>query len=196
MVQNLDQHFAKLCDRIQHPDFLNNQGLSNEVSYYIFPYDAKDAPQLRLKINELKHQPLSQKINLKFVDLYDVMIDSIEKLKGIADKDPIEMVEEMEKRDGFDVVAQQINDLMEMDKEENSVVQYTQHVINKESCVVFITGVGRVFPIIRAHKVLNTMQQRIDNVPIVIFYPGKYNELSLRIFNEAQDQNFYRAFPI
>lgn len=197
MPQSLEQHFSDLKRKIQEPDFLNQRGLSNEISYYIFPYDAEDTLLLRRKLDELKTTSLANQINLKFFDLYDIMINSIEKLENIADDDPFKMIEEMEKNDGIEYMAQQINNLMEMDIEKNAIVKYIQSEIGKErKCVVFITGIGKVFPIIRAHKVLNTMQQVIDYVPVVMFYPGKYDELSLRIFNEAKDQNFYRAFPI
>lgn len=49
---------------------------------------------------------------------------------------------------------------------------------------------------IRAHRVLNTMNQVIDKTPVVMFYPGSYNSLSLRAFGKLDDKNYYRAFRI
>lgn len=197
MSQDLDQHFQSMLERIQSDDFQEGEGLSNEVEYYIFPYEAKDAPHLRDKIDDLKVSPIANKINLKVFDLYGIMIDSIEKIREIADEDPFLMLEKMEKQGGIQLVAQQINNLMRMDENNNAVVQYVdEHTDKQQRCVIFITGVGRVYPLIRAHKVLNTMHQVLDHNPVVMFYPGKYNELSLQIFGETKDQNYYRAFPI
>lgn len=40
--------------------------------------------------------------------------------------------------------------------------------------IVFITGIGKVYPYIRAHTLLNALQGRIDDRPLVLFYPGTF----------------------
>lgn len=196
MDKNLTEHFANLESKLQSPDFLNNQGLANEVGYYIFPYDIKDELKLQDLVADLSHSDLARKVNLKIFDLYDIMLKRIDDLKGLADGDPMEMLYAMEKSDGLQFVSQQINNLLEMDKNDNGVVQEINKEISGQKCVVLITGVGKVYPVLRAHKVLNTMHQVLDENPVIMLYPGDYDELSLRIFNETKDQNYYRAFPI
>lgn len=196
MDKALDEHFERLVQKIQDPNFLQNQGLSNEVGYYIFPYNVKDTLTIRAKLDDLKNSALANEIHLKIFDLYDIMLNSINRLKGIADNDPIEMLKQMEKQGGIELLAEQINNLMRMDEIDNDVVRYVQKRITDQQNVIFITGVGKVYPIVRAHKVLNTMHQVLDQNPVVIFYPGNYDELSLRIFGETNDNNYYRAFPI
>lgn len=196
MYKEEQVHFEKLIQKIQKPDFQRNQGLSNEVGYYIYPYNVADTPRVRANLDDLTKSKTAMKINLKVFDLYDIMLDSIHKLKGIADDDPFRILAEMEKQSGIDQVAQQINSLMRMDENNNDVVMYVQDHVDNQHCVIFITGVGKVYPLIRAHKVLNTMHQVLDKNPVVMFYPGKYNEQNLQIFGEANDQNYYRAFSI
>ena len=36
----------------------------------------------------------------------------------------------------------------------------------------------------------------IDTVPVVMFYPGKYDGQELILFNEIKDDNYYRAFKL
>lgn len=196
MNQKLDEHFQRLIQKIQEPDFQKNKGLSNEVGYYIFTYDVKDTLTIRNKLDDLMYSRLARKIHLKVFDLYDIMLDSIKRLKDIADDDPFEMIKQMEHQGGIAKVIQQINNLMQMDENENDIVKYIQKRMDDQRAVIFITGVGKVYPLIRAHKVLNTMHQVLDQNPVVMFYPGDYDELNLQIFGETNDQNYYRAFPI
>ena len=62
--------------------------------------------------------------------------------------------------------------------------------------VVIIGGVGRVYPYMRSHNVLNNLQHVFDDVPVVLLYPGEYSGQSLTLFGEFEDDNYYRAFNI
>ena len=44
--------------------------------------------------------------------------------------------------------------------------------------------------------VLNNLHQAIDHVPVVLFYPGKYDGQELILFGEIKDDNYYRAFKL
>ena len=62
--------------------------------------------------------------------------------------------------------------------------------------MLFLKGVGKVYPFIRSHIVLNNLQSEIKNIPTLMFYPGEYSGRSLRLFNLLEDDNYYRAFNI
>ena len=57
--------------------------------------------------------------------------------------------------------------------------------------MIFITGIGKIYPIVRAHDILNNLN--ITDVPLVVFYPGKYTGTNLKLFTEIDDTNYYRA---
>jgi hypothetical protein len=40
--------------------------------------------------------------------------------------------------------------------------------------VLFLTGIGEVFPYIRSHNVLNNLQSTPKDKPTVMFFPGEY----------------------
>ena len=67
--------------------------------------------------------------------------------------------------------------------------------------VLFLTGVGEVFPYIRSHNVLNNLQSTAKDKPTVIFFPGAYSYTaeagsSLDLFDRLHDDKYYRAFNI
>lgn len=101
----------------------------------------------------------------------------------------------MEKGDGIEYLSEQINNVLRMTSSDNELVKYIKEQINADT-IVFLTGIGQIYPLIRAHKILNTMHQIISDVPVVLFYPGKYDSLSLSMFGELKEDNYYRAFQI
>ena len=65
-----------------------------------------------------------------------------------------------------------------------------------ENSVVFLTGVGKAYPFLRSHNVLNNLHQVLDSVPVVMFYPGYWNGKTLSLFGTIDDGNYYRGFPL
>ena len=65
-----------------------------------------------------------------------------------------------------------------------------------ENSIVFITGVGKCYPIVRSHNILNNLHQVIDAVPVVMFFPGEYSGQDLHLFGTIKDDNYYRAFKL
>jgi hypothetical protein len=69
--------------------------------------------------------------------------------------------------------------------------------------VLFLTGVGKAYPFMRSHKMLDSMQQAFADVPIVMFYPGTFNGQDLNLFKSEgkqsagfMDAHYYRAFNL
>jgi len=67
--------------------------------------------------------------------------------------------------------------------------------------VLFLSGVGEVFPYIRSHNVLNNLQSTAKDKPTVMFFPGEYRHsleqgASLELFGLLHDDKYYRAFNI
>jgi hypothetical protein len=74
-------------------------------------------------------------------------------------------------------------------------------ISNTEFDVLFLTGVGEVFPFIRSHNVLNNLQSTAKEKPTVLFFPGTYTHslesgASLDLFGRLHDDKYYRAFNI
>lgn len=181
-----------LREKVADPDFQQSRGLSNEVSYYILAFSPQDQPLVTEEIGSMRQQLNRETVGIDIVEfnLYHIMWELLDDM-GIR-----EDVLAMEESDGIDYLTEQLNNALEMTSSKNMFVQYMQRHLPKTPVVVFVTGIGEIFPLIRAHKVLNTMHQIVTSVPVVFFYPGTYDNLSLSMFGESKEDNYYRAFQI
>lgn len=66
--------------------------------------------------------------------------------------------------------------------------------INEHGDILLITGVGKVYPFMRSHNILDNIQHIFSDIPVVMLYPGAYNGQELSLFAEFEDGNYYRAF--
>ena len=58
------------------------------------------------------------------------------------------------------------------------------------------TGVGSVYPMLRTHTLLSALHPIMGNTPLLMFFPGKYDGHSLRLFNTLAEDHYYRAFRL
>ena len=198
MTEDIKIRIKHLKEKMDDSKFQHNEGLSNEVGYYVFDYPAAQELYMRKQIDKIQKSPRAARVNLRVFDIYDIMMYLLKDQEKYTGSDPIPILEDIEKNQGFNILIEQINNILEMSENNNLIVQYIKERIPEGDgqCIVFLTGLGKVYPIIRAHKILNTMHQVLDNNPVVMFYPGNYDEMSLRAFGEIKDQNYYRAFRI
>jgi len=192
-MTDTNEKLEHLREKIRTSDFQHSRGLSNEVSYYILAYDPQDEPIVVEDISNMKTQLNRETVGVDIVEfnVYQIMWELVDQM-GIRDA-----VIGMEAEDGIDYLAEQLNNAFEMTDSNNKFVQYMQNKLaDRTDVVVFVTGLGQIYPLIRAHKILNTMHQIISDIPVVLFYPGKYDSLSLSMFGEAKEDNYYRAFQI
>lgn len=182
---------GKIESEIGKTSFLNGKGLGNEVSYYVFDYDPKDEILVREYIDKLvkKDKEFGDGYKLKVYDVYDLMIDLLESEGYLED------CFEMEKNDGMNYLVESVNDLLRMSDNNDYFTEYIEEN-TPEKAIVFLTGVGKIFPFVRSHKILNNLHQSFNKAPVVMFYPGKYDGQSLELFGEFKDDNYYRAFPL
>ena len=190
-MKTLDDRLAMIEEVISDEDFRKNKGLSNEVGYYIFDYEAEEELKVRDYIEDLRKMNIKNQpgYELKIYDVYDLMIDLIEE-EGLY-----EACIEMEENEGLDYLIEAVNDILRIDYDDNYLNSYIDEN-TPDNSVVFVTGVGKIFPFVRSHGILNKLHLVFDRVPVVLFYPGKYNGQSLILFSEFKDENYYRAFPL
>jgi len=181
----------KIWDRISDEDFLANRGVANEVRYYVFDYEPCDELIMREKIKALKKQNNSDADGFQIVeyDLYEMVIGILEE-KGYLDK-----CIKFEDAKGMEYVYTAVSKMLRLTNDDNLIVNKIV-AETPDHAVVFLTGVGKVFPFVRSHNVLNNLHQVLDKVPVVMFYPGQWNGQSLSLFGTINDGNYYRAFPL
>lgn len=192
-MYDLESRLNKAEEKIKNPSFRRNKGLGNEVGYYIFDYPAEQELLVRERVNYLvsKYNNETEDFKLVVFDLYDTIIDLLIK-EGF-----LELCDEFEKTKGLSEITKAVNEMlrMEEDNHDNEILSHIKDNTPPNS-IIFLTGIGKCYPILRSHKILNNLHQFIDNTPVVMFFPGKYDGQSLLLFEETKDDNYYRAFPL
>lgn len=194
MKKNIHERLKLLDSTIKSEKFQSNRGLGNEVGYYIFDYNPKDELLIREHIRGLVAKNSSQ-INgyrIQNFNLYEIMMDYIEE-KGYLDK-----ITKMEMRHDIMYVASRINRLLKMEEFDDSQMYFTKFIMDRvdEKSVVILTGMGEIYPLVRAHSVLNKMHLVYTKTPVIMMYPGEYDRRRLTILDTKKDNNYYRAFKI
>ena len=180
-----------IWNRISSREFLENKGVANEVRYYVFDYEACDEQIMRQKIRDLitRNNPEIDGFQIVEYDIYKLILGILEE-RGYVDK-----CIRFEKEKGREYLYNAISKLLRLTTDNNLIVNRIMEN-TPENSVVFLTGIGKVYPFVRAHNVLNNLHQVFDKVPVIMFYPGNWNGQSLSLFGTISDGNYYRAFPL
>ncbi|MBM7334504.1 DUF1788 domain-containing protein [Alcanivorax marinus] len=187
-------------ERLQHlfsvvsgQRFLNKQGLGNEVPFFICPYRPKEALEMERLQRQLVNRLEQAGIRILSINLYDLAVDILK------ERDIWEQVLELEPT----VSKDQLKELLQgvLDPEAHLVPAIAAKLQSVEFDVLFLSGVGEVFPYIRSHNVLNNLQSTAKDQPTVMFFPGSYTHsletgASLDLFGRLHDDKYYRAFNI
>ena len=184
--QQEDHLFAVLSGK----RFLRMEGLSNEVPFFIYPYP----PEAALAVAQAKKRVtnrLSQKgITVREVNLYDLSVEIL-KERGVWER--VLRVEAGTDKDDFREMLQGM-----LDPQLHIAPAIRAKIEDRAFDVFFLTGIGEVFPYIRSHNVLNNLQSVVTGKPMLMFFPGRYEQSdtlgsSLVLFGRLKDDQYYRA---
>lgn len=191
--QNLAECQAHLLEVTSSQRFLKNEGLNNEVPFHICPFEPGVSMDIHHAIRELTNELSERGVRVLEINLYDLVIEI---LKAEGDW---EWLLDNESRLSRDELKEELQGIL--DTESVLIPTIVQKMEATEHHVIFITGVGEVFPYIRSHNILNNLQRVAKEQPTMMFFPGQYqhslaNGASLRLFDRLIDDKYYRAFNI
>jgi len=175
----------KVSARLSEESFLTNKGLSNEVGIHVFCYEPKDELTVRAFFNNLKKQ---QDVPYRIIecDLYKIFIDICES-KRILNNIP-----NMETRKGSGYLSEQLLKVATPD----AFVEKMKYEPHQKGDVLLISGVGKVYPFMRSHKILDNIQHIFSDIPVLMLYPGTFDGQDLKLFELFLDGHYYRAFNL
>ena len=187
LIERLDQ----MENAIRKPSFRQSIGRANEVNYWVFDYPPEKELEVRERTEYLKKKNArgTEDFTLVVFDLYDMIMDYLD------EKDFSNSMIRYEKRRGFDYIVRAVSTSMKMNEDDSVIIEKILEQ-TPENAIVFLTGVGKCYPILRSHKILNNLHQSSLKAPVVLFFPGTYTEQELILFNEIKDDNYYRAFKL
>jgi hypothetical protein len=194
---HIDHLSQRLFRVFTHPEFLAMKGQANEVPIFIQTYEPKMEDSLRRMVEALANRLRDNGVTVKSLDLFELVLEELEdsKILGglLRDEAHFEKVEILETLQNYsDPKTHLIPRLIgEMDAGTEGPPQLT-----------LITGSGRLFPFLRTHTILESLQPAMLRHPVVIFFPGSYEQAPdggshLRLFGEipipAINNPYYRA---
>ena len=189
-MKDIYARLDEILPKIVGNDFRENRGLGNDIGFYIFDYDPEYELLVRDRIKFIKNKAKgAYGLNIIEFDLYEIMIEILDS-KGYLKKNFI-----MEEKKGSEYVFTATKKALRLTLDNDLLVQYISERLG-DSDIVFITGVGKAWPIIRSHTVLNNLHRVVEKQPLVMFFPGEYDGGSLMLFNYLKDDNYYRAFEL
>lgn len=213
MSRKIGQHsmaerFEHLLGVISSERFLHMKGLNNDLPFYICDYAAAEAVEMarmqRQLASSLAGMHLSclggRGVTVLEINLYDLSVALLKAREG-SSIDTSLWDEIIAAEPGFER-----GDLLELlqnvlDPREHLIPAIAERISQAEFDVLFLSGIGEVFPHIRSHNVLNNLQSTAKSKPTLLFFPGEYsysleNGASLELFGRLRDDKYYRAFNI
>ncbi|MDW0118616.1 DUF1788 domain-containing protein [Sporosarcina thermotolerans] len=186
-MSNIYGRLDKIIPKIKEDKFIDGRGLGNEISFYVFDYEPQAELIVRDYVEHIKKYFTYEGTDRKIIefDLYKLLIE-ITKEKRIFDR-----IFQMEERQGKDALFKAMTTFAKPEV----FLQKIKEQMGDHN-VVFLTGVGKVYPFVRSHNILNNLQEVLDKTPVIMFFPGQYDGQSLQLFSKFKDDNYYRAFRL
>jgi hypothetical protein len=121
------------------------------------------------------------------VDLLKLVTELLE------DRKLLDKAMEMQQSKGDDGVLPALRSVLKEDKLAQKIAD--QFDIASLDLLI-LTGVGAVYPMLRTHTLLSALHPIMGNTPLLMFFPGRYDGHSLRLFNTLAEDHYYRAFRL
>ncbi len=192
-AKNLAECQIHLLNVVSSHRFRNNEGLNNEVPFHICPFEPEISSDMMQAVKQLKNELADKGVSVLEINLYDLVIEILK------DEGDWEWLLENETTLSRDELKEELQGIL--DTESVLIPAIVKKMDTTSYDVIFITGVGEVFPYIRSHNILNNLQRVAKEQPTLMFFPGKYQHslasgASLRLFDKLTDDKYYRAFNI
>lgn len=184
-IMSVEQKLDRIVSRLSEKAFLQNKGLSNEVGIHVFCYRPEDEITVRNFFDGLKKAD-GLEFRLVERDLYKIFLEIC------GEKRILSRIPDMEERKGRDALALQLQRVATPE----AFVEKMEYQPHKPGDILLISGVGKVYPFMRSHKILDNIQHLFSDIPVLMLYPGEFNGQDLKLFGRLEDGNYYRAFNL
>lgn len=190
MTQSFEERLNQILPRLTSPELLKNQGLGNEIGFWIFDYPPEREMEMRAFRKDVIEPNLARmKPELRFasVNLFDFVIELLE------DRGLLEKAFAKQRDQGDEALLASLRPILKEDKLAPRLVEKTRV---EELDLLILHGVGAVYPLLRTHTLLSALHPHMRDTPLLMLYPGIYDGMKLKLFNKLTDDNYYRAFSL
>lgn len=190
MSDHFRERLNRILPKISSADFLTNKGLGNEIGFWVFDYPPEQEMAMRGFIADIlipglaKQQPV---LRPTVVNLFELIVELLE------DRKLYDRVLSIQTDKGNDAALAALRPVL---KEDKLAQRIASQIDFEQVDMLLLTGVGVAYPMLRSHTLLTALQPTMKATPVVMFYPGRYDGFSLRLFNTLADDHYYRAFRL
>lgn len=191
---NMNDLSERLFKTLSHPNFLAMKGLANEVPIFIQTYDPAQEDAIRRMVASLAMRLQNMGITIKALDLFNLVLEELEEHNVledlVRDETSSQKVEILETLQNYS------------DPKTHLIPRLIRAIGEDGTQLTLITGPGRIFPFLRTHTILESLQPAMLRHPVVIFFPGEYAQdpaggSHLRLFGSIPSPRinnpYYRA---
>jgi hypothetical protein len=186
----LDERLNQILPRLTSRDFLDSKGLGNEIGFWIFDYPPDREMDVRAFLTGTVQPALAKQvpaIKSATVDLFQLVTELLED-RGLLGK-----AMDMQLAKGDDSTLAALRSVLKEDKIAQKIA--AQYDIPNLDLLI-LSGVGAVYPMLRTHTLLSALHPIMGATPLLMFFPGRYDGHSLRLFNTLAEDHYYRAFRL
>ena len=190
---SFEERLNQILPEITSKKFLAAEGVAKDIPYFIFEYPADQELAVRQHIAFLlEHIPRQNPhLRVDHINLFDFVIEHL-KLRGYLEK-----ALEMERTKGKEQLRKQLDKILHPEKLAPLIAE---QIARNKPGLILISGIGSAWPFVRASGILNNLHKFTGQIPVVMFYPGVYDQVSFRLFGKIKDRekqdNYYRAFRL
>ncbi|MBO0589397.1 DUF1788 domain-containing protein [Sporosarcina sp. E16_8] len=167
--------------RINEEGFTTPTGIGSEIPHYILDYPPEDELIVRTYVESLLKR---SSLNIKEINLFQFLLSMFE--------DDIDELLEIAEEEGYGELTQALQTVLE---DQNLMVDTFVERVN-DAELVFITGVGTVHPFLRSSHLLKKLSNHAFRKAIILFYPGHFTGLELKLFNIFENEDEYQIARI
>lgn len=182
-IMDMDILFEEVYRKLASAEF--GQNLGGELPLYIQPIPVSKQTELNAQANRLVSRLSKLGKTALVIDLYQLSIELLEE-EGV-----LQTLLEEEKELDQDAISSTLDSILDI--KEVIIPRISGIISENNPDFVFIIGVGRVYPFIRSHGILNNIEELANNCNMILFFPGEYNNLQLSLFGTISDENYYRG---
>jgi hypothetical protein len=183
-----EEHLFKV---LSSERFLKMEGLGNEVAHFIYDYDSAWALDVAQAKKRIKTKLDTERgIKVFEINLYDLCVELL-KARNVWER-VLAAETTMDKPDFLKMLQNMLDPQMHL------APAIKERIAGESFDILFLTGIGEVFPFVRSHTVLNNLQTVVSERPMLMFFPGRYEVSAtqgsaLVLFGQLKDDSFYRA---
>jgi hypothetical protein len=190
MALSFEERLNQILPKINSDEFLNSKGLGNEIGFWIFDYP----PEREMKMRDFLTRTVLSSLNKSqppiragAINLFDLVIQLPQ------ERQLLNKAIDMQQTNGDEAVMAALRPVLKEDKLAQKVVA----MVDLDNIdLLILWGVGSAYPMLRTHTLLSALHPLMGRTPLLMFYPGRYDGYSLRLFNKLSEDHYYRAFRL